>query len=631
MNRFEEILYQFWGYKQFRPMQLDIVQSVADGHDTLGLLPTGGGKSITFQVPAMAQEGVCLVVTPLIALMLDQVEQLRRRGIAAEAIYSGLTPREIEIIFNRAAARQLKFIYLSPERLKTPAFKQQITGIHINLIAVDEAHCISQWGYDFRPPYLEIADIRTFLPDVPVIALTASATPDVVKDIQERLHFPKENVFRKSFFRDNLVYISRMVEDKQHYLLQTIRRVQGTGIVYVRNRKKTYEIAKFLAENGISADYYHAGLSQDDRKRKQADWQNNKIRIIVSTNAFGMGIDKPDVRLVLHMDLPDSLEAYYQEAGRGGRDGAIAYAGIIYNQEDILKLEASIELSFPHFDEIKRVYSALGNYLQIPFGAGVDAEFEFDFSKFASHYQFNPIIALSAIRILEKEGWIQMVEPIDSPSRIHFLVTNNDLYRFYISNPDFETFIRLLLRSYQGLFTGYIHINEHHIAQKASIKVETVVKYLKLLQTHGLISYLPRKNSAYMVYLQERMDEKYIHISGENYQQRKSLMTQKIAAMKQLVLSEDRCRSAIILEYFGEKDAQDCGMCDVCMERKTHQEKITNLELKILQNLALSPASRDQLAIALRTNAKLVMEATERLMDEQKIILNEDFLFEIKQ
>ncbi len=629
MGNFNDILKKYWGYDEFRPLQLDIIESVARGDDTLGLLPTGGGKSITFQVPAMANEGLCLVITPLIALMLDQVQNLKQRKITAEAIYSGMTQREIELVFNKASANQIKFLYLSPERLKTELFKQQIRGLNINLIAVDEAHCISQWGYDFRPAYLEISEIRDLIPDTPILALTASATTKVVKDIQKQLKFKTENVFSKSFYRDNLVYISRKVEDKFHYLLQIINKIPGSGIVYVRNRKQTFEIAKFLYNNGIYADYYHAGIPQEDKKRKQELWQNDNLRVIVSTNAFGMGIDKSNVRFVIHMDLPDSLEAYYQEAGRGGRDGAIAYAGVIYNEQDLIKLRESVELSFPPIEEIKRVYAALGNYFQLPIGAGKDEEFAFNMSKFAANYQLNFITSYNALKLIEKEGWIQISEPINSPSKIHFIVDNNDLYRFYISNPDFETFVRLLLRNYQGLFTSYVNINEYHIAKKANINISIVYKYLNLLQQNNILIYIQKNDSSYIQFLQERMDEKYIHISKKIYAQRKAEMREKVESMINFVSSKEECRSSIILKYFDEINPTDCGLCDICVENKDLSERIKLLQHKILASLKTQSHTVEELCSKLGSNKKIILMATHRLQDEKKIILNSNQEFEL--
>lgn len=630
MNRFQDILKKYWGHDQFRPLQLEIIESIYAKNDTLGLLPTGGGKSITFQVPALAKEGICIVVTPLIALMLDQVNNLKQKQISAEAIYSGMTQREIELVFNRASAGQLKFLYLSPERLKSELFKQQVKGFDVSLIAVDEAHCISQWGYDFRPAYSEIANIRTLLEDVPILALTASATPIVVEDIQKQLQFKNAQVFSKSFFRDNLVYISRKVEDKYHFLIQILNKIPGSGIIYVRNRRRTFEIAKFLYDKGIYADYYHAGLTQEERKRKQELWQADKLRVIVSTNAFGMGIDKPNVRFVIHMDLPDSLEAYYQEAGRGGRDGQKAFAGIIYNNEDILKLRESIELSFPPIEEVKRVYAALGNFFQLPIGAGKEETFEFDMSQFISNYKFPLITSYNALKLIEKEGWIQLNESIDAPSKIHFLVDNNDLYRFYISNPDFETFIRLLLRTYQGLFTSFVNINEYHFAKIANVSIEIVRKYLTILQNNHILVYIPRKNASYIQFLHERMDEKYIHISKTVYTDRKKEMTEKINSMIHFVTSKDECRSAIILKYFGEAETPDCGLCDICVENKSQKDRIETLQKGLKEILKAGPLNSEILCQKLNTNPKLLLLATQSLMDEKLIILNQNQEFQLK-
>ncbi|MBN2668185.1 MAG: RecQ family ATP-dependent DNA helicase [Bacteroidales bacterium] len=628
MTRFQEILKKYWGYDTFRPVQLDIIRSVFEGHDTLGLLPTGGGKSITFQVPALAKEGLCIVVTPLVALMLDQVGNLKRHNIPADAIYSGLSQREIELIFNKASAKQIKFLYISPERIKTPLFQHQIQGIDVGLIAVDESHCISQWGYDFRPAYLEIADLRELVPEAPIIALTASATPDVIDDIQKQLQFKNGQVFRKSFFRDNLIYISRFVEDKMHYLLQILNKIDGTAIIYVRNRKRTYEIAKFLYDHKISADYYHAGLDHSIRKQKQEYWQNNQIRVMVSTNAFGMGIDKPDVRLVLHLDLPDSLEAYYQEAGRGGRDGYTAYAGVIYNQEDLQKLKESIEQKYPPISEIMRTYAAIGSFLRIPVGAGENEEFEFDFSRFIVQYKLNVATAFNAIKLLEKEGWIELSEPIDAPSKIHILIDNNDLYRFYIGNPDFEGFIKILLRTYQGLFSSFININEHHISKKANISVQTVIKYLQILEQNGILKYQGRKSSTYIRFLQARMEERYIHISPEFYQYRKAHDLKKIQSIIQFVSSKEQCRSQIILEYFGEKDAGICGMCDVCKEQIDSFEHLRILAQKVINMLNDRPHSESELLQLLKTNQTILLKAISPLIDEKKIVLNDEKMFE---
>ena len=412
MSVFTEILEKYWGYKSFRPLQEDIIKSVCEGNDTLGLLPTGGGKSIIFQVPALYFDGVCIVVTPLVALMKDQVENLRRRNINAVAVYSGLTSEEMRIAFDACQFGNVKFLYLSPERLGTELFLERLKTLKVSLLAIDEAHCISQWGYDFRPSYLRIADVRRFLPGVPVLALTATATPEVADDIQEKLLFDKKNCFRKSFYRKNLVYIVRKVEDKYNYLLKIAKKQPGTGVVYVRNRKKTREIASFLQKNGISAEYFHAGLTSEYKDFRQQQWKNGNIRIICATNAFGMGIDKPDVRFVVHIDTPDSLEAYFQEAGRGGRDEKTAYAVLLYNNEDIANLKRNLTNSFPEKSYIKKVYNALGNYLQIPIGGGKSRPFDFNLSLFVSHYDLNPLQAVSALKILQRNGYIELTDEI---------------------------------------------------------------------------------------------------------------------------------------------------------------------------------------------------------------------------
>jgi len=619
MNIFVETLNKYWKYPAFRPLQEDIIRSVYEGNDTLALLPTGGGKSITFQVPAMAKEGVCLVVTPLIALMLDQVQHLKAQGIAAEAIYSGLTQREISNVFDKAAAAQLKFLYLSPERLKTELFKQKIKGIDINFIAVDESHCISQWGYDFRPSYLEIANVRDLLPDTPIIALTASATKEVVKDIQEKLNFKKPNIFRQSFFRDNLVYIVRKIADKNHYLLSTIQKIAGSGIVYVRNRRKTYEIAKFLYDNGISADYYHAGLQQEQKERKQRDWQNGRLRVIVSTNAFGMGIDKSDVRFVIHLDLPDSLEAYYQEAGRGGRDGAKAYAGIFYDEEDVLSLKKSIDEAFPPIQEIKMVYKALGNFFQIPYGAGMEEDFPFDFSAFVTQYNFSPILVINTLKLLEREGWLFLSDNVEIPSKIHFLISNEELYRFYIANPDFEGFVRVLLRSYQGLFSSYVAINEHKLAKAANVSIELLDKYFRIMKENAILDYIPKKSKAHIRFLQERIDEKYLHISASVYSEQKKKMQDRIDAMLHFVESKDLCRNQILLQYFGEENNTDCNICDICVEKKDQSEKIEIVKRKILQHLQNKNVEIQELEDLIPYNRKTIILSVRELLDEKKI------------
>ncbi|HHN47896.1 MAG TPA: ATP-dependent DNA helicase RecQ, partial [Bacteroidales bacterium] len=489
----KNILLKYWGYQEFRPRQEEIIQSVLDGNDTLALLPTGGGKSICFQVPALAKEGLCLVITPLIALMQDQVENLKRKNINAVAIYSGMHRNQIELALDNCMFGDVKFLYLSPERLETEKFRAVLTRLNINLIAVDEAHCISQWGYDFRPPYLRIAAIRVFLPNVPVLALTATATPRVVKDIQDKLGFAAENVFKQSFERKNLTYVVQLEENKLGRLLKICDRIKGTGIVYVRNRRRTREISDFLNSQKVSANFYHAGLDPATRNKRQTAWMTGQTRVMVSTNAFGMGIDKPNVRFVVHMDLPDSLEAYFQEAGRGGRDGNTSYAVVLYEKADIIDLRHNHELSYPAIDLIKKVYHALGNYFQLATGSGKDRSFDFELSEFCNQYRLNPVTTFSALKFLEKEGYLMLSEDVGSPSLVNIKTKKENLYRFQVENPMYDPFIKLLLRSYSGLFTTFARISEAEIARRMPMPINDVIKTLHTLNQAGLITYVPRK------------------------------------------------------------------------------------------------------------------------------------------
>ena len=492
MNQYESILKEYWGYDKFRPLQLEIIESTCSGKDTLGLLPTGGGKSITFQVSALSKSGICIVVTPLIALMKDQVENLKNKNIKAYTIYSGQSKQEIDIMLNNCVYGDIKFLYVSPERLGTEIFKARVPDMNVNLIAVDEAHCISQWGYDFRPSYLKIANLRQLLPNIPVLALTATATSKVVDDIQDKLMFKQKNVFKKSFERKNLVYWVKESENKDNDLLKITKRNQGTGIVYVRNRRKTKETAEFLVRNGISADYYHAGLSPELRDLKQQEWMDDKTKVIVSTNAFGMGIDKSDVRYVVHLDLPDSLEAYFQEAGRGGRDEKKAHAILLYNRHDRAKLRQNLTNSYPEIDFIKDVYENVGAFLQIPIGAGKGGSYNFELGEFITKYKYSAVKALNALKILEMEGYIAVTEEVNIPPRVKFIVNRNDLYKFQVDKLQFDAFIKLLLRSYTGLFQEYAAVDEYVLASKAQCSVETVHEYLVTLDKMKIIDYIPR-------------------------------------------------------------------------------------------------------------------------------------------
>ncbi len=567
MSEITKILTKYWGYSSFRPLQEDIINSVLDGKDALGLMPTGGGKSITFQVPALLKDGICIVVTPLIALMKDQVENLTNQGIRAVAIYSGMSNHEIDLSLDNCVYGKYKFLYLSPERLNTDIFRERVKLMNINLLAIDESHCISQWGYDFRPSYLRIVDIRNILPNVPILALTATATYKVVDDIQEKLGFKEKNVFRKSFERKNIIYIVRKVENKEDYLLKTIKRIKGTGIVYVRSRKKTKQIAKLLLDNGISADFYNAGVSNEKREIKQLNWKRGKTRVIVATNAFGMGIDKSNVRFVVHMDIPNSLEAYYQEAGRGGRDEKTAYAALFYNNEDVENLRKQIKTSFPEIDEIKKTYVALGNYFNITIESSKNASLDFDINDFVNRFRLDLMSTYSSIKVLQKEGYLEYSESVFVPSKIIFITKRNDLYNFQISNSKFDSFIKLLLRTYSGVFTDYARINEAQLARLTGSTEEIIKSYLIELSRKGVINYVPQKQKPTIFFNTEYLDIKNLKISEENYGLRKQTFITKIESVINYCVSNNKCRSQLLLEYFGEDDSYRCGNCDVCNRR----------------------------------------------------------------
>ena len=545
-------------------MQEEIIKSVASGRDTLALMPTGGGKSLTFQVPSLATDGTCIVVTPLIALMRDQVENLLKRGIRAQAIFSGMSRSEIDIALDNCVYGEFKFLYVSPERLATEIFRERVKKMKISLIAVDEAHCISQWGYDFRPSYLKIAELRELLPGVPVLALTATATADVALDIMDKLLFSSPNLIRTSFERKNLHYLVSVTEDKHRQLLNLVHKVPGCGIVYARNRRKTAEIARFLSNNKIIADYYHAGLGSDTRTMKQNEWMSGKTRVIVATNAFGMGIDKADVRFVVHFDLPDSLEAYFQEAGRAGRDGKIAFAILLYNESDKANADKRIFLRFPEIEVIRQVYQALGSYFQIPFGGGKGSVLDFNIMDFASRYKINLMTCYYSLKALETEGYLELTDEINSPSKIHFTVGREDLYRFQVANAAFDGFIKLLLRSYSGVFSGFAAIDEEFLARKTSSTRDLVYKYLVRLTNLKIIQYIPRRKSPLIILNTERLDEQSLYIASSSYYERKERYVSKMSSVCSYASLSDRCRSVTLLSYFGEKDAQRCGNCDVC-------------------------------------------------------------------
>ena len=578
MDRFNEILEKYWGYTSFRPLQDEIIHSVCNGKDTLGLMPTGGGKSLTFQVPTIAMEGICIVVSPLVALMKDQVQNLKEKGIKAELLYSGLSRDEIEIILDKCLFGNVKFLYISPERIGSDVFQKKAIQMNVCLIAVDESHCISQWGYDFRPSYLKIIKLRELLPAVPILALTATATTDVVNDIQDKLGFPERNVFRKSFERKNLVYLVREIEDKRRYLLKILTKQKGSSVVYVRSRKKCKELAEFLKANRIKAEFYHAGLKNDVKDYRQERWRKGIVQVMVATNAFGMGIDKPDVRTVVHMDLPDSLEAYFQEAGRAGRDGKKAFAVLLYSNPDRVQLLKRISTAFPEKDLILRVYQALGNFLQIAEGAGKDAVFDFDLGLFCQNFKFNVLQAFNSLKILERAGYVELTDDLEHESRIHFVVQRDDLYKFQVANKDFDAFIKLLLRSFTGLFTDYVPINIDLLAKRTEANKELIIEYLKELSRHKIIKYIPRKKTPFIIYTQERLPQSFIKLEKEVYQERKENLSKKIQAVIDYAESENTCRSKFLLEYFGQGYAPECGQCDICKEKK--EQGLSDKEFK---------------------------------------------------
>ena len=580
MTSYQDILRQYWGYDDFRGIQREIIESIGSGHDTLGLMPTGGGKSITFQVPALSKEGTCIVITPLIALMKDQVENLRRRGIRAAAIYSGLTREEIVITLENCIFGAIKILYVSPERLSSELFQTKLRHMHVSFITVDEAHCISQWGYDFRPSYLEIAKIRKFLPGKPVLALTATATPQVVDDICDKLsrnvecgmwnensHIPF-NVFRMSFERRNLAYVVRQATDKREQLIHILNNVKGTAIVYTRSRRRTKEFAELLNEAGISATFYHAGLDTATKDERQIAWQNDKTRVMVATNAFGMGIDKPDVRVVIHVDCPDSVEAYFQEAGRAGRDGQKAYAVLLYNDADHRKLEKRISDTFPEKDFIREVYEHLAYFYQIGVGSGYNHTFEFNIDKFCHAFRHFPIQVDSALKILNRAGYIEYTEEQDNQARVMFTVSRNELYRLENNTDNEERVITALLRNYGGLFTDYNYIDESFIAQQCGLQSQQVYLILKNLSQRHILHFIPQKKTPYIRYAQRREDKEHIQLMPVIYEERKAQFAERIHAMIAYATNDSVCRSRQLLRYFGEDNDHDCRQCDVCLSHR---------------------------------------------------------------
>jgi ATP-dependent DNA helicase RecQ len=642
VNNYREVLQKYWGYDDFRGIQREIIESIGNGHDTLGLMPTGGGKSITFQVPALCSEGTCIVITPLIALMKDQVQNLRRRGIRAAAIYSGLSREEIITTLENCIFGGITILYVSPERLSSELFRTKLRHMKVSFITVDEAHCISQWGYDFRPSYLEIADIRKDLLGIPVLALTATATPLVVEDIQDKLGNPRDsrisressfNVFKMSFERKNLAYVVRRATDKRQELVHILESVKGCAIVYARSRRRTKEVAELLCEAGISATFYHAGLDTSVKDQRQRDWQEDKVRVMVATNAFGMGIDKPDVRVVLHIDCPDSLEAYFQEAGRAGRDGRKAYAVLLYNDADHRKLDKRISDTFPEKDYVRKVYEHLAFFYQVGVGSGYHATFEFNIDKFCHAFRHFPIQVDSALKILNRAGYIEYTEEQDNQARVMFTISRNELYRLENVTPNEERVITALLRNYGGLFVDYNFIDEGFIASQCGLQPQQLYMILKNLSEKHILHFIPQKKTPYVRYLQRREDTENVQLPPVVYEERKEQFRERIHAMINYATNDHVCRSRQLLRYFGEEDSHDCRQCDVCLSPTHDQasESISSPEAHaILELLADGKPHHITELRDLQLPTEQLNVALEYLLAEEFVFQEDGFLSKIK-
>ena len=630
MNKYQEILKQYWGYDSFRDLQEEIITSIGEGKDTLGLMPTGGGKSITFQVPALAQSGLCIVITPLIALMKDQVQNLRKRGIKALAIYSGMTRQEIVTALENWIFGDYKFLYISPERLDTEIFRIKLRSMKVSMITVDESHCISQWGYDFRPAYLKIAEIRELLPGVPVLALTATATPEVVKDIQSRLNFREENVFRMSFERKNLAYIVRKTDNKTGELLHILKRIDGSAIIYVRNRRRTKEITELLMQEGITADFYHAGLDNAVKDLRQKRWQNGEIRVMVATNAFGMGIDKPDVRIVLHIDLPDSPEAYFQEAGRAGRDGLKAYAVILYAKSDKMTLHKRVADTFPEKEYILQVYEHLQYYYQMAMGDGFQCIREFNLEEFCRKFKYFPVPVDSALKILTQAGYLEYTDEQDNASRILFTIRRDELYKLREMGTEAETLIQTILRSYTGVFTDYAYISEDTLAIRTGLTRQQIYNILVTLTKRRIVDYIPHKKTPYIIYTRERLELRYLHIPASVYEERKARYEARIKAMEEYVTSESVCRSRMLLRYFGEKNEHNCKQCDVCLNRHETdclpEDSFREMRKQILELLARKSLPPAGIANAIEAEREDISRVIQYLLEEGELKMQDGML-----
>jgi ATP-dependent DNA helicase RecQ len=624
---YRQILTKYWGFTSFKPLQEEIIRSVSEGRDTLGLMPTGGGKSITFQVPALVAEGICLVITPLIALMKDQVNRLNALEIKSIAINSGMSAEEIDNALENCIYGDYKFLYISPERISTRIFQAKVSRLNLSLVAIDEAHCISQWGYDFRPSYLKIASVRDHISEkVPFLALTASATPQVIDDIMKKLLFREKNVLRTSFDRKNISYLVRKVEEKGTYLIKTLQKVKGSGIIYVRSRKKSKEVAELLVTSGISADFYHAGLTNELRDKKQTSWTIGETRVIVATNAFGMGIDKSEVRFVIHWDIPDSIENYFQESGRAGRDGKSAFAVLLYSPGDKNRLTDTIRKKFPEIEKIKDTYEALCNYLQVPLGSGKDNVFDFNMYDLVSKFRLPVIETYNSLQFLQREGYMEFTEEINNPSRVHFIVSRDDLYKFQVANESFDGFIKLLLRSYTGMFSEFVPINEDALSRKSAATRDTIYQYLVKLSALNIIRYIPGKKSALVIFTEERLVRKGLMISPENYLHVKEKYENRLDRMIEYADSDNHCRSVYLLNYFGE-EADRCGICDVCRERNELDLSKYEFDL-ILEEIKsiLSEKSPDaeELVKLIDYSEDRIIKVIRWLLDHNKIVQDED-------
>lgn len=630
MNKYQEILKQYWGYDSFRDLQEEIITSIGEGKDTLGLMPTGGGKSITFQVPALAQEGICIVITPLIALMKDQVQNLRKREIKALAIYSGMTRQEILTALENCIFGNYKFLYISPERLDTEIFRTKLRSMKVSMITVDESHCISQWGYDFRPAYLKIAEIRELLPEVPVLALTATATPEVVTDIQARLKFREGNVFRMSFERKNLAYIVRKTDNKTKEILYILQRISGSAIIYVRNRRRTKEITELLMNEGITADFYHAGLDNAVKDLRQKRWQSGEVRVMVATNAFGMGIDKPDVRIVLHLDLPDSPEAYFQEAGRAGRDGEKAYAVILYSKSDKTTLHKRVVDTFPDKEYILNVYEHLQYYYQMAMGDGFQCIREFNLEEFCRKFKYFPVPVDSALKILTQAGYLEYTDEQDNSSRILFTIRRDELYKLREMGKEAEALIQSILRSYTGVFTDYAYISEESLAVRTGLTRQQIYNILVTLTKRRIVDYIPRKKTPYIIYTRERLELRFLHIPASVYEERKARYEARIKAMEEYVTTENVCRSRMLLRYFGEKNEHNCGQCDVCLSKRAtndlSEESYEEVKRKILDLLSHSPLTPAETADQIKAEKEDIGQVIRYLLDEGELKMQDGML-----